>query len=148
MVKLAFHKGGKSFYDRAIKLWTAGPYSHVELLIDDVAFSSVPGIGTRYLLHPVLASGDWDYVDIPMDRTEQSYVWNWCMTEMGCGYDWSGIFYSQVLGLNRQDPAKWFCSEFCTAALNIAGLYRNLKPSRMSPNGLYRSLGSRTYGPR
>ena len=148
MVKLAFHKGGKSFYERAIKLWTLGPYSHVEIIIDDVSFSSVPGIGTRYLLSPQMAFGDWDYLDVKMDSLERAHVWNWCMSEMGCGYDWKGIFFAQILGLNRDDPEKWFCSEFCTRALQIGGYYKDLTPDKMSPNSLYRYLKNHVYDAR
>jgi len=138
MVKLAFYKGPGDLFDKGIRLWTWGTYSHVEVMIDDVAFSSFPGVGTRYLLYPYFKPQDWDYVEIPMDSVAQAHLHSWCMSEMHCDYDWAGVWLCQVLGLTRQSKTKWFCSEFCTQALRIAGLYKELTPHKMSPNGLYR----------
>lgn len=140
MLRLAFYKGPATFYDRVIRLWTWGPYSHCELIIDDVAFSAIAGVGTRYLLYPTFKSADWDYLDIPLAKADTTYVWNWCMNEMNCGYDWKGIFFAQGIPLKSQDPHKWFCSEFCTAALRIGGVEKQLVPHRMSPNSLHRHM--------
>jgi len=139
-VRLAFYKGPSSIFGKLIRLWTCGPYSHVEIMIDDTSFSAIEGVGTRYLLYPVRNQADWVYVDIPMDNVAQSHVWNWCMTELGCDYDWKGFWLAQVLGLRRQNPEKWFCSEFCSAALQIIGKLKGVKPYSVSPNKLYRLL--------
>jgi hypothetical protein len=139
-VKLAFYKGPENIFGKAIRLWTWGPYSHVEIMIDDVSFSAINGVGTRYLSYPVFQNKDWDFIDIPTDVTEKAHMWAWCMSEMRCDYDWKGIWLAQVLGLRKQDPEKWFCSEFCTAAMQIIGRLKGVKPYAVSPNGLYRLL--------
>ncbi len=139
-VRLAFYKGPTSIFGKLIRLWTWGPYSHVELVIDDTSFSAVEGIGTRYLQYPLLREGSWDFVNIPVTDVEQAHLWAWCMNEMWCRYDWKGIWLAQVLGLRRQNPEKWFCSEFCSAALQIIGRLKGVKPYSVSPNKLYRLL--------
>jgi len=137
-VRLAFYKGKSTWKDRLIRLWTFGPYSHVELLIDDVAFSSVVGVGTRYLSYPVFIANEWDYVDIPMSSLDKAHMWSWCMSELGCGYDWKGLICCQVLGLAMDDPKDWFCSEYVITALQVAGKLKAITSYKESPNSLSR----------
>ena len=140
MIKLAFYKGPEDIFGKAIRLWTWGKYSHVEVMIGGEMFSSRAGIGTRCLMYPRIIDGQWDYVDVPVDAGQEAHISKWCVSEMNCRYDWRGIFLSQILFLNREDPDKWFCSEFCAAALKVGGLLPGVVPHKMSPNGLYRKL--------
>ena len=140
VVKLAFYKGPENIFGKAIRLWKWGPYSHVEIILDDTSFSAVAGVGTRYLSSPQIKPEPWDYIEVETDTLEFAHLWAWCMNEMFCLYDWKGIWLAQVLGLRRQDPKKWFCSEFCVAALQIIGHLKGVKPYTVSPNKLYRLL--------
>ena len=40
MVKIAMYKGRKRVFNRLVSWWTRGPYSHTELVIDGVCYSS------------------------------------------------------------------------------------------------------------
>lgn len=144
MVKVAFFKGGFYPSDVVIRLWTLGLYSHCEFLIDDVMYGAKQHEGTRAITRHTVDTRWWDYLDVPMSSAEKERLKAWCISELGCDYDWRGLVLSQVIGLRREDPEKWFCSEYCTAGLQHIGRLPGVKPCCVSPNRLSRLMrGSR-----
>lgn len=128
-VRLALYKAPGGFTDKAIRIWTRSPYSHCELVLPDGRFaSSSPrdgGVRAR-LVEP--DPDAWDFLPVPglhPARVEQLLA-----SEAGCGYDWVGILGSQILPAGLESRRRWFCSEFCAAALDLP------HPSRYSPGQL------------
>ena len=137
-MKVAFFRGGRSPMDRLIRWWTKSPYAHVELLFDDgTMISACPGIGVRSILVASLDVQHWDLVAVPIDHDHAVALSRWCLGELGCHYDWWGLFVTQVLGFPRSHPTKWFCSEFCAAALEHADVDLGIDPCKVSPGALY-----------
>jgi hypothetical protein len=142
-MKLAFYKGKAGLFDRLIRWWTKSPYSHVELLFDDgQMIAARDSTGVTIIQVASLDLNEWDVVrfDLSIDRMLAIHVW--CITEIGCKYDWLGLFYSQVLRIPRSHPRKWFCSEFCVAALQRAELLRDVVPCTVSPGKLHDLLAA------
>jgi hypothetical protein len=142
---VAFEKLDRSFVAGVIRWWTHSPYSHCELIFPDREwFSSDPrDNGTRFKRPDNINYMDWDYLEIATTPGEDLIIQAWCVSELGCKYDWFGIFYSQFLHLQREDPHKWFCSEICTAALQRIGSLKDIKPCTQNPGSLFNLLKSR-----
>lgn len=130
-MKLAFYKGRRGgfagLFDAAVRWWTRGPYSHVELVFDDhlSASASTRDGGVRFKridFHP----DRWDFVEIGGDWQA---ALAWFEAHKGQGYDYAGLFgfvWRPGNGVNR----RWFCSEAVAAALGIRD------PWRFCPNAL------------
>lgn len=140
-MKVAFRKAAKSWYSFVIRLYTRGPFSHCELVFSDgQCFSSQEGEGSRFKLID-LKPAEWDLVDVLTDERVESQVRAFCESEKGCEYDWRGISFSFLpIPIGWQHPDKWFCSEICTAGLQVAGYMRGYTPASVSPNQLYKCL--------
>ena len=64
-MKLAFYKGREDFYDRLISWWTRGPYSHVELVINETyCMTSSPKDGGVRMKHIDFHPDHWDFVEL------------------------------------------------------------------------------------
>lgn len=140
-IYIAFYKGqktGKSlsaiwarFCDWLTRKTTKGKYSHCEIVYrtkegDYHCFSaSVRDGGVRYK-RMALDLEKWDFVPIDLDKRYLDYFYNGIK---GQGYDWLGAI--GVVLKWRQSDNKWFCSEFCAAALGFHQSWR------FSPNDLY-----------
>lgn len=130
VMKLALYKGEGNFYDLLTRLVTFSKYSHCELVIDGVCYSSSPRDGGVRAKIIDLQDGQWDTYSIKGDKVK---ALSWFNNHDGKSYDWMGTIKSVIpLFVNHKD--KWFCSEAIAAALNIE------KPYRFTPVGLYRFL--------
>ena len=142
-MKIAFykgtHKGLAGVFNRLVRWWTKGSYSHVELVIDysygnSLCISSANldgGVRTKLL---DLDNGNWDLVDIP-----EVDWFSWYEKNKDKGYDFLGLL-GFVIGAGKENPKKLFCSE---AVADILG-YKNAW--RYSPNTLYDLVTSKlTY---
>lgn len=141
-MKVAFFRAGTSFFSRLIQFWTRGSASHVELVFSDgMAFSSHEADGgTRFKQIDFSAPG-WELVDVPVSADDESRILAWCHNEEGCAYDWRGITFSFLpVPIGWQHSERWFCSEVCTAALQLAGYLSGYTPASLSPNGMYKAL--------
>lgn len=141
-MKVAFYKRGKSFFGKLIRFYTRGPYSHSELVFSTGAcFSSHEADGGTRFKAIDLNPDEWDILDVPMTAALENMVRTFCAAEDGCGYDWRGISFSFLpIPVGWQHPDKWFCSEICTAGLQLAGYLSGYTPASLSPNGLYKAL--------
>ena len=126
-MKLAFYKAPGTWADKAIRLFTGSAYSHVELVINGMCYSSsIQDSGVRCKginIH----SGNWDVVDIPGDERK---ALKWFADHDGQAYDWAGVFRF-LLPLLPNSANRWFCSEAVAAALGIKD------PEAYTPQDLY-----------
>ena len=129
--QLAFYKGRDRLFDRAVQWWTNGPYSHCELVIDGLCYSSSlrdDGIRTKVI---DLTSGRWDVVAVTIDERAAQ---DWFFNHRGAAYDWAGLL-GFVLPWRTQDRRRWFCSEACAEAMGLPESWT------ISPNDLARLVG-------
>ncbi len=127
-------KGIKGLYNRLVRWWCRGTYSHCEILFSDglCASSSFMDGGVRFKqinLNP----HHWDFIRVPDWLERDARVW--FATYEGCKYDVLGNLHF-VVGLVADDKRKWFCSEAVAAALGVT------EPWRFDPNSLAALLHS------
>lgn len=128
-MKLAFYKGREDLYDRLISWWTRGPYSHVELVINDnYCMSSSPKDGGIRFKHIDLRPDHWDLVEL--EGYDPAYAYNWFKEHEGRKYDFLGIL-GFVFRPLRQDKKRFFCTEAIGHALKMK------EPWRLDPNTMY-----------
>lgn len=137
---LAFYKGSGGIFNRLIRWWTRSQFSHVELAWPtgkgDEAYcvsSSGSDGGTRAKVMD-LPADKWELVEI--GGAKEAAVRGWIAGNLGRKYDWAGIF-GMVLRPHRDNPGRYFCSEFCLSALQAGGWGRGLLASKTSPGDLY-----------
>ena len=120
-------------FDTLTKVVTLGRYSHCEIAIESAGqyrcYSSSKRDGGVRVKRMALPSDTWDLVDISHLITEQGVMDFYAKTK-GMGYDVIGLL-SPVVG-NIHDKDKYFCSEWCGAALGFQ------QPNKLSPISLYR----------
>lgn len=155
-MKLAFYRAAKgTVWSKAIALWTRGPYSHVEIVFDDLdwskwrrppvlidlrehdaggtlCFSSAENDGgTRFKMLD-LHDGKWDLFPFPVDAAR---ALQWCAGHQHLAYDWRGL-RGFVFPWEKPDPRDLFCSECAVECGQDQGIFRALIAGRTSPNAL------------
>jgi hypothetical protein len=134
---------------KIIQFWTGHDYFHVELIINGLWISAMPGKGVY--VKEVFENyniRDWDYyeLDAPDLTLEQQIILDKFLEDIsGSKYDWAGIILSQFIPLGLNSEKKWFCSEL---ANNISQLLYiepllGTAPRKYSPAKLYKSLETR-----
>ena len=134
-MRLAFYKGRhtglRGLLDAAVRWWTRGPYSHVELVMEDgTCWSASARDGGVRSKRVNTASGNWDVYEI--DGDEAAAV-TWFEAHRGRKYDYAGLFgfvWRPCYGAE----SRFFCSEAIAAALGVA------EPWRFDPNTLHAAL--------
>lgn len=127
-IQLASYKG-TNLFDILIKLVTKKKYSHNELIVNDISYSSLAfdGAVQRY---KTFEEGMWDFVEIDPNKVNQLHMGEVLEQSKDAGYDWLGIarfiFHSIKPSLTR-----YFCSERCADALGTAN------PHLYSPGELH-----------
>ena len=141
-MKIAFYKGTRTglqgLVNRAIRWWTNGPYSHVELVFGlagqteniwlCASSSGIDG-GVRFKAMS-LSPERWDIVDIDDIFANRMVAADFFTRHEGALYDFWGIFgfvWRRAMGSSK----RWFCSEAVAASLQIDD------PWRFDPNTLY-----------
>lgn len=161
MIYIAFYKGNsradgiqgikERLEDGLIRLFTRGIYSHCEIAIclgqgqrynaigfeippeaaDPILYecytSSPRDGGVRRKTMP-LPFDQWDL--IPLVNMSDSELIKFFHKTEGKKYDWLGAL-GFALPLFKHERDKYFCSEWCAAALGL------FQPHTFSPNGLY-----------
>ena len=131
----ATQPGIAGIYNRLVRWWERGRYSHCELIFGDVmaASSSFLDGGVRFK-QITFDPGHWDFIDLP-DHLEAA-ARAWFVANDGKPYDLMGNLHF-IVGAVGPDRRKWFCSESLAAALGI------LEPWRFEPNVLHAVLSHR-----
>jgi hypothetical protein len=119
-MKIALYKdkrgGFAGAFDAAVRWWTRGAYSHVELIFSDgmsASASSRDG-GVRFKdieYHP----DRWDIIEIEAD---EEYARAFVKEREGLGYDYFGLF-GFVWRPHSGSALLWFCSEIVMGALKF-----------------------------
>lgn len=125
-------RGWAGLYNRLVRWWERGQYSHVELIFSDglAASSSYMDGGVRFKridFHPE----HWDFIELPAHLELRAR--SWFENHAGERYDLMGNvrFLADFM---RDDQYKWFCSEALAEAIGMPESWR------YGPNGLYAAL--------
>jgi len=134
-VQLALHKNDLRIGSRLIAWWTGSPYSHCELVVDGVCYSSsildkgvrrkAVGPGADQIS---LAPDKWDLIDLP--RANANSIVRYFGETDANKYGWFALVASQIFNRNQTDKDSQFCSEWCASALGMPN------PSSYSPGSL------------
>lgn len=123
-MKVAFYKGPVDLFDDpihwithwAVCIKTLSRYSHVELEIDGMCYSSsVRDHGVRGKVID-LNSGMWDVIEIGDEGKD--FAKEFFAKHLGQKYDWNGIVRF-LIPFVKQKPNEYFCSEAVAAALGF-----------------------------
>ena len=121
------------FISDQIAKYMHGGHSHEELMFDssvtgmsfDPCFSSsARDGGCRFksaedvLIHPER----WDILPVVCDMPKALEMLKFCKAQEGKRYDFRGIL-SFILPRTLENPDKWYCSEICDRAKELAGLW-------------------------
>lgn len=109
-----------SFIGRLITWRLKEPWSHVVILIDDVAYSAeVPFVATVPVDFKTVSSKHRECRDIILFCTDEeaAKIKLWCESQVGILYDIASIF-GWVFGFNwLQSNKRSYCFEFCRKAM-------------------------------
>jgi len=135
--RAAFYKGTRAgipgVYNRAVRAWEHGPYSHVELQFSDgiSASSSFMDGGVRFKQIDY-DPAKWDFLPLPPCLERAARLWFEC--HEGEDYSVQGNLHC-VIGFIPPGPlGEQFCSQALGAALSFEESWR------LMPNALYRVL--------
>jgi hypothetical protein len=132
-MRAAFYKGTRpgiaGLYNRAVRFWCQGPYSHCELVFSDglAASASYMDGGVRFKAIEFDAA-HWDLIDLP--STFEASARAWFESRRGAGYDVLGNLRFVVAPL-PDDASRYFCSEALLSALGVPNAWR------FCPNGAH-----------
>lgn len=132
--RIAFYKGThagiKGCYNRLVRWWTRGPYSHVEVVFSDGLCGSASYIdgGVRYKRMD-FDQAKWDILPLPVGWEAEAR--RYFDAHEGEGYDLLGNLHF-LLGFVSDDRGRKFCSEAAAEALGLQQGWR------FEPNALYR----------
>lgn len=133
MIELAFYKGQGRLFDRLVRWWTRGPYSHCEVVTHRSSSGVAWCISSSWRDGGVrgkwieLDPAKWDVLAVPGVDSAVAHLW--LARHAGAGYDIAGLL-GFVWRPVRSAHRLWFCSETCA---DIAGVPQGW---RFSPNDL------------
>jgi hypothetical protein len=126
MFRAAFYKGTRpglpGLFNRFVRFWDRGQYSHMELVFNDglSASSSFLESGVRFKKIDFDPTR-WDFIDLPDER--ESAARAWFSAHAGKAYDyWADIRF--MYGFAPSSKDKWMCSEACMEALGFKEAWR------------------------
>jgi len=138
MFRIAFYKGTRpgipGVYNYAVRAWTQGPYSHVELIFSDglAGSSSFEDGGVRF--KPIqFDPARWDIIELPAEWEAYARAYFEKRAKAGMKYDVRGNVHF-VIGFVKGSDDREFCSEAAAGAL------RFIDPWRYHPNTLYSAV--------
>jgi len=140
-MRIAFYKGPGRLFDKAIRLWTAGQYSHCELELKPSLWYSADAWYNRVRIKfMVLSAENWDFIDLPLTQKQCDDIYYNVLDKLGAKYDWLGIIFSQLVPIHLQSKSRWFCSETVVDDLHHIGLLSEYACGDINPNRLYTLL--------
>jgi hypothetical protein len=139
MIYLASYKstqpGWKGWFNRIIRFFTRGQYSHSEICLGNPfagpvkCLSSVGIEGGVRIKTMQLSPEKWDV--IPLPTLPHRAFWHFHDQHLGKPYDLIGCVRTVLPFVGREHAHRWFCSEVCAAVMGHA------EPWRMHPNVLH-----------
>lgn len=147
-VDILFYRGGRGFYSKLIAFWCRSDITHVQVRLSDrETYSAETDDGVVKVHFINYDPKDWIVIRLIVSELDEANLWDFLESELGTKYDWKGIFLSQVFGLRREHPDRWFCSELVYAGLKLIDKGRGMylptpykKPHEVSPAQLYEYL--------
>lgn len=127
-VRLALRKHDKRLTARFIQWWTGSPYSHCELVVDGLCYSSSAMDGGVRSKAIDLDLEKWALIDLPW--ADAGTILEHFRATDHYRYGWTGLIVSQLFNLNRETAGAQFCSQWCGAALGLPA------PASLSPRTL------------
>lgn len=131
-----FYRGTRpglpGIYNRAVRAWENGPFSHCELLFSD-GFSA----SASYMDHGVRFKEieydpeRWVTIDLPQELENGARAW--FISQIGKDYDLMGNVHL-IVGFFPQSEDKKFCSEALMEALGFEEAWR------LGPNAAFATL--------
>lgn len=116
-VQLALRKNDTRIGARLIHWWTRSIYSHCELVIAGMCYSSsIMDKGVR-CTQIELDPDKWDVIDLPWANSDR--VLAYFKDTDSNTYGWFSLIASQVFNRNQTDKGSQFCSEWCANALGL-----------------------------
>jgi hypothetical protein len=133
-IEIAFYRGSGRVLDKVIRWWTRSQFSHVEIVISRdgdkaVLFSASARDGGVRKATREWVPEQWEVVSV-RHRISPLDLALFMRDEIGAGYDYAGLFGSQLFASGWQSKRRWFCSEICAAILGLP------EPQRYSPESL------------
>lgn len=132
MVMIAFYKKPGHLTNAIIRWRTQSQYSHCELVMNGLCYSAAGWDGGVRRKAVNLADGGWDLVDVPW--ADERAAMEFFGRTLGHGYDYVGAIVGGGLHVGIEDRSRWFCSEWCAAALGMD------EPWRFTPADLAAAL--------
>lgn len=128
IVLLALRKNDTRIGARLIHWWTSSIYSHCELVVDGVCYSSsIMDKGVRGKVIDI-DPDKWDVIDLPW--ADAADVLEYFKATDSNSYGWFSMIFSQLFNRNQADSDSQFCSEWCASAIGLPN------PSTYSPKTL------------
>lgn len=133
-MRIAFYNKQPRLFNKLICWKMRGPYSHVEVVLDDAGEGWAICASASYMDGGVrtttiqLNSGNWDVIEVP--GIDVSTVKAWFDSHKGAPYDTRGLF-NFVIPVGHS-PEGWFCDEAVLASLGVQ------EPWRFEPNSVAR----------
>jgi hypothetical protein len=132
-MQLAFYKGAGTIVDKIVDIWTGGPYSHVELVIDNICHSSSGrdhGVRSKVI---DFKPDNWDIYELNDElQIDIAFAVEWFRLHDGQKYNYLGLFGFVVPWRTEEhDLTRWFCSQAVAKALKIERSWT------LSPNTLF-----------
>lgn len=116
-VQLALYKGEGQIGNAFIRWWTSSVYSHCELVVDGVCYSSsVMDKGVR-AKNIDLYDGKWDIIELPW--VSPLAVLDHFQRTQDDAYGWPSLIGSQLVNRNHATDHASFCSEWCAKAMGL-----------------------------
>lgn len=116
-VILALRKNDDRITARAIQWWTNSIYSHCELIVGDLCYSSSPMDGGVRAKTITMTSDKWDFIELRWAHAEA--IQQYFKDTDHHKYGWGGLVTSQLFNLNRSSDKSQFCSQWCAAAAGL-----------------------------
>lgn len=161
-LRVAFWKRRDSWFSWAVWLFSGfSRYTHVELLCRPVGTerwlwcSSETGTGAR-VTDDISGNPDkWDIYEMPWGTPEmaaEAVRLALAVESHKGGYDWWGVFCSQLVPAGFHEGKAWFCSELVAYLLKQAGIVASptstvatgirldRQPNEYSPASLFKAL--------
>ena len=116
-VKLTLYKGKGTFVNAFIRWWAGSVYSHCELVVNGVCYSSSgmdKGVRRKIIN---LDDGKWDVIELPWADAE-SVVRYFAETDHH-QYGYFGLITSQLFNRGIAQDRAQFCSEWCARAVGL-----------------------------
>lgn len=127
MIYLALYKGKGQLFNRLIRLWTGSIYSHCEIVMPDGRWLSASAMDGGVRAKRIEQKPQhWELIPVPWANAR--WIEEVFARHQGKGYDWAGIFLSQLLGSGLHSERRMFCSEFCAVALGFTGIGQRFSP--------------------